>query len=316
MPYGNIIIYTVKVKLKKLMSIYKDIMDNLFDGLYFVDKDRKITYWNSAAEQITGFSSSEVLGKCCADNILKHVNEDGVNLCKSLCPLAQTLIDGKQRKATVYLHHKDSHRLPVSVRISPIRDENGNIIGASELFNDETPVAAIIERNKELEKLSLLDTLTSIANRRYIKMTMFAQYQAMKRYGASTGVLFIDIDNFKNINDTYGHNAGDEILKIISQTLTKNSRPFDVFGRWGGEEFIGIIYNVDKTQLESVANKLRLLIENSYIINESTNISVTVSMGATLIKPDDTPEDAINRADKLMYESKKTGKNRVTVDLS
>ena len=100
------------------MSLEKDsyerIVENLHDGLYFVDQDRIITYWNKAAEQISGFAAEEVLGKSCSDNILTHVDSEGNRLCTEMCPLAATIADGTYRETEIYMHHKSGHRIPVS----------------------------------------------------------------------------------------------------------------------------------------------------------------------------------------------------------
>lgn len=115
---------------------YERIIENLHDALYFVDRDRVITYWNKAAEQISGFTANEVVGKSCSDNILTHVDSDGNNLCTGMCPLAATIADEKPREAEIYMHHKDGHRIPVSIRVSTLTDRDGNIIGGIELFTD------------------------------------------------------------------------------------------------------------------------------------------------------------------------------------
>jgi len=113
-------------------NFYRKILDNLYDGVYFVDPERRITYWNKGAERISGFSAVQVKGKCCAENILVHVDDLGNELCKGDCPLAQTLKDGQTREADVYLHHADGHRIPVKIRVAPII-ENGKVAGATEV---------------------------------------------------------------------------------------------------------------------------------------------------------------------------------------
>ena len=115
---------------------YEKIIENLYDGLYFVDRNRLITYWNKAAERISGYTAKEVVGKSCHDNILTHVDGDGNNLCLDLCPLAQTIADQEVREVEIYMHHKDGHRVPVSVRTSTLTDDEGNVIGGIELFTD------------------------------------------------------------------------------------------------------------------------------------------------------------------------------------
>lgn len=114
---------------------YKTILDNLFDGVYFVDSERRITYWNKGAERISGFFEAEVLNLACYDNILNHVDETGKRLCLDGCPLAEVLKDGIPRQAEVFLRHKAGHRVPVAVRITPVYEGN-TIVGAVEIFSD------------------------------------------------------------------------------------------------------------------------------------------------------------------------------------
>jgi diguanylate cyclase (GGDEF)-like protein len=127
-------------------------------------------------------------------------------------------------------------------------------------------------------------------------------------------VLFLDIDNFKIVNDTYGHNIGDGVLMMVARTLSNNLRAHDLVGRYGGEEFVAIITHVDIAQLHSFAERLRLLVENSSHDTEYGTIQVTVSIGATVVRPEDTIETAITRADLFMYNSKVSGRNRVSID--
>jgi diguanylate cyclase (GGDEF)-like protein/PAS domain S-box-containing protein len=293
---------------------YKEILDNLYDGVYFVDPNRRITYWNEGAERISGFTTEEVLGHSCADNLLVHIDEQGTQLCKSLCPLAKTLQDGEKREAEVYLHHAEGYRVPVLVRVTPLRDEQGNITGAVEVFSDNSSLMAALKRLQEMRKVAIQDPLTGVGNRRHIASKMKTILDELRQHQLTSGLLFIDIDHFKEINDTHGHEAGDRVLQMIANTLRHNIRTMDFLGRWGGEEFVVLLLNVEKEQLAPVANKLRMLVENSYLKAEQGRIQVTVSIGVTLTRLDDTPKSLLRRADKLMYRSKREGRNRVTVD--
>jgi diguanylate cyclase (GGDEF)-like protein/PAS domain S-box-containing protein len=292
---------------------YERIIENLHDGLYFVDRDRVITYWNKAAEKISGYTANEVVGKSCSDNILTHVDSEGNSLCTGMCPLAATIADGKYREVEIYMHHKDGHRIPVSARVSSLTDRDGDIIGGIELFADISNQAVNELRIKELEKLALLDNLTQIANRNYIEREIQTRLEEKKRYNMPFGILFIDIDHFKKFNDIYGHDVGDDVLKFVTNTFVANSRPFDIFGRWGGEEFIGIMRSLNDKDLEILGNRLLSLIENSYIIHEKEKLCVTISIGATLVNENDTIDSLIKRADVLMYKSKAAGRNCLTI---
>lgn len=292
---------------------YARIIENLHDGLYFVDKDRVILYWNKAAEQISGFYAREVVGKSCADNIITHVDSEGNTLCNGMCPLAATIADGMSREAEVYMHHKDGHRIPVSVRVSTLTDENNNVIGGIELFTDISNQRINELRVKELEKLALLDSLTQLANRNYIDRELKTKFEERKRFNLPFGVLFIDIDHFKKFNDKYGHVLGDDVLKFVANTFVANARPFDLYGRWGGEEFIGIIPNITEGDLENLGNRMRNLVRNSYLTHNDKKLQVTVSVGATIAMGNDSLESLIERVDTLLYQSKAAGRDCLTI---
>ncbi len=294
-------------------EFYEGLLNNLHEGLYTVDKSMRITYWNKAAEKITGFSSQEVLGHRCSDNILRHIDANGVNLCESGCPLYTTLCDKIKRETELFLHHKKGYRVPVSVRTSFITDPQGEITHGIELFTDIRDKELAELRIKELEKMALLDTLTQLANREFLTREFANRFSEYQIFGMSFGVLFIDIDHFKVINDTYGHNTGDKILKIVSNTLIENTRPFDIFGRWGGDEFIGIIRNIDSFFLKDFSEKIRMLIESAFMFEHGKRLSCTISIGGTMALPNETVESLIDRADSLMYKSKENGRNRVTI---
>jgi len=290
---------------------YQNIIDSLYDGLYLVSKDRKITYWNQAAEHITGFSAEEVVGKRCSDNILIHVDEQGRQMCKGNCPLAYTMEDGESREGEFYLHHKKGHRLPVLVRTSPYY-ENGKIVGGIEVFKDNSSGEKLRVEYEKLKKLSLLDFLTDIPNRKYAESQLKSQLEQIEQ-GIHVGLLFIDVDHFKNVNDTYGHDTGDEVLKIIADSLKHSVRPVDIVGRWGGEEFISMHPNTDPETLEKIAERFRIMVKNSKLATNGNEISVTVSVGGTLSRKDDTIQSVVKRADELMYKSKQGGRDRVNI---
>jgi len=291
---------------------YRQIIDLIDVGVYFVNPERTITFWNKGAEAITGFSSDEVMGRCCSDNILTHVNDQGHNLCLGVCPLEMSIQDKKIREEEIFLHHKDGHRVPIFVRSFPIQDERGNVVGGAEVFTDLSNRKASEFKLKELEKLAMLDRLTQVANRLYLERELEARMDEKKRYGTSFGVLFFDVDHFKVFNDTYGHDTGDVVLQYIAKNLTANARPSDLFGRWGGEEFLGVVRNVTLDELHAIGERFRMLVEKSYIHHEPENIHVTVSIGGTMARDDDTLKDVLKRADTLLYESKAQGRNRVT----
>jgi diguanylate cyclase (GGDEF)-like protein/PAS domain S-box-containing protein len=294
-------------------EFYRDVLDNLFDGVYFVDRERRITFWSKTAEKMTGYEAREVVGRRCADNILVHVDGDGTNLCEGLCPLARTIEDGEPREADVFLHHRKGHRMPVSVRVAPIRDADGRIMGGVEVFSDNSRRLAEAQQLDHLKRLALLDPMTEIRDRGYMEISLQAVLKEVDRYSWPMGLLFVDIDRFKRVNDSYGYEAGDQILKAVAQTLVQGVRAFDIVGRWGGEEFVLIIRNITEKNLGKLAEKLRALVAKSFVTLAACQVGVTVSIGATTFLPDDTAEGVISRADALMSRGKAAGRNRVTL---
>jgi len=296
-------------------DFYKTIIDNLYDGVYFCSRERVITYWNKGAERITGYTSQVVVGRSCRDNVLNHITANGVHLCETLCPLAACMEDGKVREADVFLHHADGHREPVLVRAAPMYDAEGNIIGAVETFSSDMGLRAVRQELHELRHAVQTDTLTSIRNRHYLEGRIQGVIAELKqRPGTLVGLLFMDIDHFKQVNDTYGHDAGDKVLQMVAATLEHNLRDSDVIGRWGGEEFLAILYDVASLEaLKFISEKLRMLVEFSRLDLAATSLVVTISVGATLLLPTDNPESFVLRADALMYQSKQAGRNQVSL---
>jgi PAS domain S-box-containing protein len=157
---------------------YKHLLDRLNDGVYFVDHERHITYWNQGAAKLTGFAAEEAMGRHCHDDFLCHVDRSGERLCTNKCPLSATITDGESREAFVFLRHKAGHRVSVHVRVAPIY-EHSRVIGAVEIFNDSSDRESAQRRAEHLQKLAFLDPLTRVANRRYLEIRLQSAIQEL-----------------------------------------------------------------------------------------------------------------------------------------
>ncbi len=156
--------------------------------------------------------------------------------------------------------------------------------------------------------------LTGIDNRLRLEAHLRAIVAEFEHQGGEASVLFIDIDQFKQFNDAYGHLAGDRILRMVAATLKHNLREIDFVGRWGGDEFLAILHDVTSSAaVRAICEKLRTMVQFSRLDLADESLTVTVSVGAALLLPDDTPESIVHRADALMYQSKQAGGNRVSV---
>ncbi|MFZ3207359.1 MAG: sensor domain-containing diguanylate cyclase [Geobacteraceae bacterium] len=295
------------------IQFYQELLDNLYDGVYFVDKDRTILFWSKSAERLTGYGSKEIVGSHCWNNILMHVDSQGSSLCIKGCPLQKTMTDGVMVEGEVFLHHKEGHRVPVLIRATPMYDRHGSIIGAVEIFRENSENISAIEKIEDLQKQAFVDSLTGLANRRFMEMNLQSRFDELSRYGWQFGLLMIDIDNFKSVNDRFGHVVGDAALRMASRTMKESTRSSDLVSRWGGEEFIVLITNATIERVQKAAERYRMLVEQSLLPVGDESLQLTISIGATLALPGDTMETAIKRADDLMYQSKCAGRNRVTI---
>lgn len=166
------------------------------------------------------------------------------------------------------------------------------------------------QRTRELEKLSQTDMLTGLFNRMKIERILDAELYRSQRYGHPVSLIMLDIDFFKQVNDTFGHATGDKILMEFANILQDNVRKSDAVGRWGGEEFLIVCPETDEESGAALAENLRGLVET----NEFDIVKrCTSSFGVTEIRPDDTPGKAFDRVDIALYKSKVDGRNRVTV---
>jgi diguanylate cyclase (GGDEF)-like protein/PAS domain S-box-containing protein len=294
-------------------GLFKQVLDNLIDGVYFTDRERRITYWNQAAEFITGYGAGETLGRCCADNLLKHIDEFGHQLCQGECPLSRTMVNGRPHRAEVFLHHKGGHRVPVEVRVCPIQGKNGEIVGAVEIFSDNSRQRAVRERAKDLAKWAFLDPASQLGNRRYLEKELTQQFDQFSKNGSLFGIIVADLDELKKINDTYGHVAGDAALVTVGRTLSSCLRASDVVGRWGGDEFMAILPRITTENLAGASEKCRALVARSTVPVDGSSIPLTISVGAAMVAPRDTLESLFKRADQQLYISKLAGRNRASL---
>lgn len=291
------------------------LMSSLDSGVYFVDRKRRIFFWNKAAEFLTGYSGERVIGSSCSENILRHISAEGVELCIQGCPLAGTIIDGRVRRTEVYMHHRNGQRLPVTVWAAPLTDASGQTIGAIEMFTDQGDRGSLLRELEKLRHEALADPLTGLGNRRYLQIVMETRLESVEKGGEAFGLFMADIDHFKKVNDVHGHNIGDRVLTMVATTLGSAVRPLDAAVRWGGEEFILVCPKVPPKALGEIAERLRLLVEHCWLELEDTSLlRVTISLGATRARRGDTLENLVARADACLYRAKNSGRNRWVLD--
>jgi diguanylate cyclase (GGDEF)-like protein/PAS domain S-box-containing protein len=283
------------------------------DGVYIADRNLRFLYCNEAAFRMTGYKAQEITGRTCEERGVCPIGSMGKKLCQPGCILAECMKDGETREAQVFLRHKQGRRVPVSFRVEPIRAADGSIAGVVEILKDDSARHDASRKAEAMERLAFVDPLTQTRNRRFLAMALHTAVREFQITRVPFGLLMIDLDHFKDINDSFGHGVGDDALRRVAKALVSTLRPTDTVGRWGGDEFLAIVREVNQETLQELSERCVIKVARIAIPgSDGKFISTSISVGGTLILPGDSFRSLVKRADELLYESKKGGRGRAT----
>lgn len=272
-----------------------------FSGEAIVGKNLQgtIQSWNQAAEKLYGYSKEEAIGANIQMLLPKDQQDEFQNIINRIAK-GESIKDFESVRL-----HKKGNLIPVSVTVAPIKNRQGDLIGTSTSTRDITQQKLVEEKLKHLAEH---DPLTGLINRTIFDDRMQQAINLAKRIKCKMAICFIDIDDFKTINDTYGHVIGDLLLCKVATTITKTIRQVDTLARFGGDELALILsYLRKETDVIKIIEKIRSKFIKGFLI-ENHKIKVTLSIGIALY-PKDGAHDLVNKADAAMYHVKKNGKN-------
>ncbi|SFV59379.1 diguanylate cyclase/phosphodiesterase (GGDEF & EAL domains) with PAS/PAC sensor(s) [hydrothermal vent metagenome] len=296
---GTVVDVTDIVREKKQRMMLSQTLKQTDDIVYITKIDGSIIYVNESTIKNYGYTKEELLGS--SPQIFASGKYDKSFFKK----LWEIILSGKNYNAVLTNRTKDGKLLYEEKNITPILNENNEI---ESFVSTGTNITKRVELEKKLKKMAIIDNLTQVYNRHKLNEIIQAEIEMVKRYEENSAIVMIDIDHFKYVNDTYGHDIGDVVLKFLCQTILHSIRKVDTFGRWGGEEFILILSHLDISQALIKAESIRKTIENSLIDGK---YKITISMGVTKFKNEDTMTQLLKRVDDLLYEAKETGRNKV-----
>ncbi len=289
---------------------YRSVVDNLAEGVLIVDADARMISCNASAERILGVSDEELYGKKITDPDWEAVREDGTRWPPEERPAMATLRTGEpQSNVVMGLPRKNGETAWLSINTRALSGLHGGTPSAVVIsFSDVT------ERRSFEEKLTYLaqnDILTGLPNRALLLDRLSQALIRARRNGLKTGVLLVDLDRFKEINDSLGHSAGDAVLKEVARRLRGTLRDTDSVARLGGDEFCVVIEDCEsRANVTVAAAKLRRLFDEPVVTAENKEIFIELSIGSSVYPEDgETIEDLLKNADIAMYEAKRDGGN-------
>ena len=282
------------------------LMENISEGVIFVNRDKEITCWNRSAEMITGLASTNMIGTEFTPEVM------GLNESKNdsnECAVTKCLKTRKQSSTECTLVGKSGRQLNIDLTVVPVI-HSMQCHGAVILIKDLSANTTLKKQLTDLKNSSSLDPLTNVANRAEFERTLRKYVGAHQSTESTCSLIVCDIDFFKMVNDTYGHNVGDQALIAFAQTLQQFVRSRDIVARYGGEEFVILCANCDIDGAASRAEEIRMSLNRTpqAMLDGKT---MSASFGVAQMRENEDITDFFIRADKALYEAKQNGRNRV-----
>lgn len=303
----------VQQALHNWVTLYRGYLDIFLDAYCIVDTSNRVIEFNTAFTELCGESYRKILkiGNFC--ELIK------TEMCPHQCPAHQVLVTTSSiRIDEIKGSSKAYPELHMIIGGVPILSEDRKPLGSLITIRNVTAEKELQKKYDERKKDSITDGLTRLYNKIYTESVLQRMVKTALRDDRAMSVVMCDVDHFKQVNDIYGHQAGDHVLATVAQMLKQESRDSDVVGRFGGEEFLAVLHNSDATGAKIFAERFRKRIENTKIYFGEKHIPLTVSLGTATFKenwapgysPENTSKELINRADTALYLAKANGRNQ------
>ena len=289
---------------------HRQLLDAMSDAAVYVDCGGCILHWNRSAERMTGQTSSSVMHKTWTAEVMGLRDETGKPLSVEQCPLRDVVSNRVPSVHRMEVAHADGRVFKVNLQALPVINNRRELCGAILLVRDASAQVSLEQRVQNLHERATRDPLTGINNRAEMDRHL-AEFVPQRLESGEPGSLIIcDIDHFKRINDTFGHQVGDDALVSFANILQELARDTDLVARYGGEEFVIVCGDCDNTTATNRAEEIRRAVEHRSLPS-LRGANLTASFGVTEIQAGDTDESFLARADRALLLAKETGRNRV-----
>lgn len=286
------------------------LIEAMHDGVMFVDAQLRIQLWSKGAERMTGVSAGAAQGRIFTPDLLDMCNVDGRRIVNDACPVAQAVKTSSQIRQRLQLLGRQGRHVAVDLHAVPVATDGGALQGATVMLHDAQPEASLEEKCEALHAEVTKDPMTKVANRAEFDRMQALFIEAHEQAGMPCSLIMVDIDHFKSINDTYGHQAGDEAIITVANLLQSMCRSGDLVARYGGEEFAVLCADCGNANAAARAEQIRRKLAD---LPQSSlgNKRITASFGVTELQAGDNPESMLRRSDRALLMAKEQGRNQV-----
>ena len=277
-------------------TFFSTLVGDLKESVRFLDCEKRVLYINPFGERLTGYISEDVLGQPCGGFIEEHTDKSGEKLCDTACPLDRVLATGNVYNEYLYFRGKNGDVFPVMVRVLPVRDVAGEMIGLVEVMSDDRPRLESEELKRDIQRIIPVDILTGLYTREKILEFFEVKLENSRRYEAPLGVVLVVLENSDKIKKRFGEKKLEEVIQRIGYLIRMNTRRGDVSGRLGPVEFLMLLPNANEGDTTLAAEKLERIIgdDSGLVLPEP----FTVVTGSSRYAPGDDMEGLIERARK------------------
>jgi diguanylate cyclase (GGDEF)-like protein/PAS domain S-box-containing protein len=286
------------------------LMENMYDAVVFINAVGQIVMWNRGAERLTGITGNSILQRTWNSDLLKMMDEKGDLIREPDCPVQAAIHSGVQSLRRLKIFGRTGRSVAVDAHAMPVMAHDGTTLGAVLLLHDASSETSLEQRCQNLSEKAAKDPLTQVANRAEFDRMHEMFVAAHQQQQVPCALMICDLDRFKQVNDTYGHQAGDDVIKSLAALLKSSCRPGDLVARYGGEEFVILCADCDNAAAARRAEQIRKAFAQIPHLAMGGR-KVTLSFGVTEVQPGDTPETMLRRADRALLTAKARGRNIV-----
>jgi diguanylate cyclase (GGDEF)-like protein/PAS domain S-box-containing protein len=288
----------------------QQLIDSMHDGVIFVDEQKNIFMWSKGAERLTGVSSAAAAGRQFTPGLLDICNTAGRRVRDEACPVARALGSMAQLRQRLEILGRQGEHVAIDLHAIPVFCPDGQLHGATILLQDAQSEVSLEEKCEALHDEVTKDPMTKVANRAEFDRMLALFIEAHQQAGLACSLIMSDIDHFKSINDTFGHQAGDEAIITVANLLKTMCRAGDLVARYGGEEFAVLCADCNMADATARAEQIRKKLAETPHANLSGR-RLTSSFGVAQLEPNDTPETLLRRSDQALLTAKAQGRNQV-----